>query len=106
MVSGRTVEVRTFAGWQWSDTDPATPWDYVPPPFHAEVTPKVEVWYDKPVRILEGVVAEPSHEMNGFSVLLSERHDPWDGDVNVTLKSPTGRELRGFGSIDLASFNG
>jgi hypothetical protein len=100
------VDVQTFAGWQWSDTDPATSWDYVPPPFHAEVIPKTEVWYDKPVRTLQGIVREPSHPMNGFSVLLSARHDPWDGDVNVTLKSDAGRQLRGFGKIDLASFDG
>ena len=106
MVSGRIVAVQTFAGWQWSDTDPATEWDYVAPPFHAEVMPKTEVWYDKPIRTLQGRVVEESHELNGYSVLLSQRHVDWDGDVNITLRSNEGRELRGFGSIDLASFDG
>ena len=105
MVSGRIVAVQTFGGWQWSDTNPETGWDYVPPPFHAAVTPKTEVWHDKPMRTLQGTVAEKAHELNGYSVLLSPRHMEWDGDVNITLRSSDGRELHGFGAIDLASFD-
>jgi hypothetical protein len=106
VVTGRIVAVQTFGGWQWSDTDPTTEWDYVAPPFRAEVTPKIEVRYDKPIRTLQGRVVEKAHELNGYSVLLSQRHVDWDGDVNITLRSTDGREIRGFGSIDLASFDG
>ena len=106
VVSDRLVEVQTIPGWQWSDTDPGTAWDYVPLPFHAEVTPKTEVWFDKPVRTLQGIVFVSRFSLFVFSVLLSERHDPWDGFVNITLKSEDGREVRGFGMIELASFDG
>ena len=101
----RTIKVRPFYGWGWADTE-ESPWDSVPQPFHANVTPKTETWYDKPVRTLQGTVTENAHELEGYSVLLSQRHFDWDGDVNITLKSTEGRELRGFGSIDLDSFNG
>jgi hypothetical protein len=105
VVVRRIVEVHPFYGWGWTDTE-QTAWDYIPEAFHAEVTPKTEVWFGKEVRTLQGVVKEPSHEMNGFSVFLSERHHPWDGHVNVALKSETGRKLVGFGSIGLDGFDG
>jgi hypothetical protein len=105
MVVSRTIEVRPFYGWGWADTADA-PWDYVPEPFHANVMPKTEIWFEKPIPTLQGTVAEDRHELDGYSVMLSPRHVEWDGDVNITLQSTEGRELRGFGSIDLASFNG
>jgi hypothetical protein len=101
----RTIEVRPFYGWGWADSQEAA-WDHVPEPFQANVTQKIEIWYDEPVRTLQGTVAEASHELSGYSVLLSQRHVDWDGDINITLRSKEGRELRGFGSIDLASFDG
>ena len=105
MSSERTLEVRPIPGWQWSDTDPKTAWDYVPPPFHAELMPEVRVWNDQEERTLTGRIAEPSHPLDGYTVLLSQRHVDWDGHVNVSLRS-TERELKGFGLIDLDSFDG
>ena len=102
----RIIAVRTIPGWQWSDTDPHTAWDDVPLPFRADVEPKTEVWQEKPVRTLQGNVSERSHALDGYSVMLSKRHVDWDGTVNITLRSDDGRELRGFGIIDLASFDG
>jgi hypothetical protein len=101
----RIIEVHPFYGWGWADSAEEKEWDFIPAPFHAELTPGSEVWFGKTARTLKGIVTEPSHEMDGYSLLLSERHDPWDGDVNITMTSPAGRELSGFGSIDLASFD-
>ena len=102
----RVIELRPFYGWGWADTEGEAAWDDVPKPFRADVTPKIEVWFEKAVRTLQGTVAEQSHPLQGYSVLLSQRHVDWDGDVNVTLRSPEGRELKGFATIDLASFDG
>jgi hypothetical protein len=100
----RMIEVRPSYGWGWANTEGAA-WDHVPDPFHADVTPKTEIWYDQPVRTLQGEVVEEFHPQNGYSVLLSQRHVDWDGDVNITLRSSDGQELSGYGSIDLASFD-
>jgi hypothetical protein len=78
----------------------------VPEPFHADVAPKTEIWFEKSVITLRGTVVEPSHPLDGYSVLLSPRHVDWDGDVNIKLTSAAGRQLAGFGAIDLAVLNG
>jgi hypothetical protein len=97
------VVVEPFYGWGWTDNNDAE-WDAVPPAFTAEVELGEEVWSGQAVKTLRGNVIEPDHELNGFSVLLSPRHSPWDGHVNVELKSINGRQLNGFASIDIASF--
>ena len=101
----RTVQVRPIHGWGWSDTAEAA-WDYVPEPFEANVTAKTETWYGRQVPTLQGAVSEGQHEFSGYSVLLSPRHEEWDGFVNITLQSTDGRKLAGMGTMDLASFNG
>ena len=99
----RSVSVKTFAGWGWADTQ-ETGWDFVPAPFEADVTLGSELWYEELVPTLRGIVTR-SDGLTGFTVLLSPRHQPWDGDVNVTLESKDGRKLKGFGSIDMKSFS-
>jgi hypothetical protein len=104
MVVKRTIEVHPIPGWGWADSTGAA-WDYTPEPFRADVISKTEVWCERPIPTLQGTVAEQAHELSGYSVMLSRRHVEWDGYVNVTLRSNQGREIRGFGSVDMASFD-
>jgi hypothetical protein len=99
----KQVAIEPTYGWGWIDNKDAD-WDAVPRAFMAEVDLSEEVWSGQAVKTLRGSVTESDHELNGFSVLLSPRHNPWDGHVNVELKSVDGRQVNGFASIDIASF--
>ena len=103
MTIARSVEVKGFYGWGWADSKHPEKIDCIPAPFHASVTQGTETWFGKSIKTLRGVVDQPDHELNGFEVLLSPRHERWDGNVNVSLKGE-GRELAGFGEISLVSF--
>lgn len=101
----RTVQVRPIRGCGWSNSE-EQPWDYVPEPFEADVTPKTEIWYERQVPTLQGTVSHEEHEFFGYSVVLSPRHEQWDGFVNISLTSVDGRKAAGMGTMDMASFNG
>ena len=103
MILPKRVAVEPFYGWGWTDSKDVD-WDAVPEAFMTEVDLGEEVWGGQAVKTLRGNVIEPGHELHGCSVLLSPRHSPWDGHVNVELKSIDGRQLNGFASIDIASF--
>jgi hypothetical protein len=102
--AGRRIKVRPFYGWGWSDSQKEIAWDYVPAPFEAVVEQGSEIWSGKVIRTLRGMVRAADHPLDGFEIQMSGRHDPWDGDVNITLESEAGRELAGYGSINLESF--
>jgi hypothetical protein len=103
VMSSKRVAVTPVYGWGWSDSNDA---DLVltPQAFTAEVEQDKQLWSGQSVKTLRGNVVEPAHELDGFSILISPRHNPWDGVVNVELKSIDGRQLNGFASIDIASF--
>ena len=100
----RLIQVKTEHGYGWSDNREKQEWDYAPDSFHASVDQREKEWFDKIVPVLEGKVLEDGHKYDGYFVMLSQRHEHWDGVVNVTLEAD-GRRLQGFGNIELASFN-
>ena len=100
----RVVAVNPFYGWGWSDSEQKMAPDDIPPPFQATVSQGCEEWFGKAVKTLRGLIDQPNHPLNGFEILMSPRHDPWDGHINVSLADNSGRELVGFGEISLASF--
>ena len=100
----RLVNVLTYYGWGWADSKNPDVRDCIPESFSASVKRDTETRFGKTVTILRGIIDQPDHELNGFEVLLSPRHTQWDGYVNVSLKGAEGREVAGFGEIDLASF--
>lgn len=99
----KAVFIKPEYGYGWAGIEKAD-WDEVPEPFNAAVVQSEETWFDKPVDTLRGIVIEPGHHFDGFSVFLSPRHDPWDGHVNVELSSNDGTKLSGFALLDMASF--
>ncbi|MBO9575273.1 MAG: hypothetical protein J7494_06030 [Sphingobium sp.] len=104
MKAGKRIKVHPLYGWGWSDSaGDATPFN-VPESFEAVVASGSEVWFGKTMPTLRGTVHTDKHPLDGFTISMSPRHEPWDGDVNISLESGAGRRLDGFGSIDIASF--
>ncbi|HEY0114366.1 MAG TPA: hypothetical protein VGB54_01465 [Allosphingosinicella sp.] len=89
-MSPAVILVEPGYGWGWTDGRDTLE---APQPFEAVV----ESMGDE----LHGEVRDPGHPYNGCPVVLSRRHIPWDGQVNVEIDGLDLGTVYGYASIPL-----
>lgn len=75
MTTERRLRVEPMYGWGWFEGETLLD---VPPPFKVTATVEDGVSFLATMQLLEA-----SHPLNGYWIILSQRHRDWDGACNL-----------------------
>ena len=84
------VSVQPTYGWGWTDGQDGIE---TPPPFQANLSRNEDE--------LTGQVIGAGHPYEGARLILSRRHQDWDGCVNVEIHAPDRATVYGYAKIPI-----